>query len=132
VTVAVIAGEQSEEFVRRNFTRAKVKSIKAADISAAMMEVLSNRADVGFGDAGTVAKFAQAQPATVDIFRANPWNVQAISWAVRTSEPRLLGFLNNAIEVLESNGTLRQILIKPEYNEIPILTINANPTLIAR
>lgn len=132
VTVAVIAGEQSEDFARRNFTKATVKSIKAADIGAAMLEVVAKRADVGLGDAGVVSKYASTQPSTVDLFKANPWNVQAIAWAVQPNDVRFLNFVNTAISVLHANGTIRQILMKPEYNEIPFLVLNSSPQLIDR
>ena len=132
VTVAVIAGEQSDEFARRNFTKATVKSIKAADIGAAMLEVVAKRADVGLGDAGVVSKFAGTQPGTLDLFKSNPWNVQAIAWAVSPKDPRLLAFVNTAIEVLQSNGTMRHILSKPEYAETPFLVLTSSPQLIDR
>lgn len=132
VTVAVIAGEQSEDFARRHFTKATVKSIKAADIGAAMLEVVAKRADVGLGDAGVVSKYAATQPSTVDLFKTNPWNVQAIAWAVQPNDVRFLNFVNTAISVLHAGGTMRQILMKPEYNEIPFLVLNSSPQLIAR
>ena len=132
VTVAVIAGEQSDEFARRNFTKATIKSIKAADIGAAMLEVVAKRADVGLGDAGIVAKFAGTQSSTLDLFRSDPWNVQAISWAVPPNDQRLLAFMNTAIEVLQSNGTIRHILRKPEYAETPFLVVTSSPQLIDR
>lgn len=132
VTIAVIAGEQSEDFARRNFTKATVKSIKAADIGAAMLEVVAKRADVGLGDAGVVSKYAATQPSTQDLFKANPWNVQAIAWAVQPNDVRFLNFMNTAISVLHASGTMRQILLKPEYNEIPFLVLNSSPQLIDR
>lgn len=132
VTIAVIAGEQSEDFARRNFTKATVKSIKAADIGAAMLEVVAKRADIGLGDAGVVSKFASTQSSTLDLFKANPWNVQAIAWAVQPSDVRFLNFMNTAISVLHASGTMRGILMKPEYNEIPFLVINSSPQLIDR
>ncbi len=121
ITIAVIAGEQSEEFTRRNFTKATVKSIKASDISAAMLEVVAGRADVGLGDSGIVSKFAQIQPSTLDLFKTNPWNVQGISWAVQPNDTKFLNFLNTAIQVLQASGTLREILRKPEYADTPFL-----------
>jgi ABC-type amino acid transport substrate-binding protein len=132
VTIAVISGEQSDDFARRNFTKATIKSIKAADIGAAMLEVVSKRADVGLADAGNVAKFANSQPGTVDLFKSNPWNVQAIAWAVSPNDARLLTFINTAIDVLQSNGSLRQILNNPEYAETPIMVLSSSPQLIER
>lgn len=132
VTIAVIAGEQSEDFARRNFTKATVKSIKAADIGAAMLEVVAKRADVGLGDAGVVAKFAGTQSSTLDLFKSNPWNVQAIAWAVSPKDQRLLSFVNTAIEVLQANGTIQHILSKAEYAETPFLVVTSSPQLIQR
>ncbi len=132
ITIAVIAGEQSEEFARHNFTKATLKSIKAADISAAMLEVVTNRADVALGDSGVVAKFAQTQPGTIDPFKSNPWNVQGISWAIQPGDARFLNFLNTAISVLQASGTMRQILSKPEYADTPSLLLTNSLQAIER
>ena len=120
-TVAVVSGEQSYEFVKRNFKQAKIKIVKSADLTTALLEVTAGRADVALSDHYVVKSFVNAHPETADLFAAKPWNPQPIAWAVRKDDLQLLNFMNTALEYLVSTGKMAQIMGKPEYQNVPFL-----------
>lgn len=132
VTIAVTQGEQSHEFVKRNFHKAKIKVVKSADITTTMLEVSSGRADLAMADAGVVHKFTLTHPGTMDVFAEHPWGVQPISWSVKPGEQRLLNFLNTSLSFLQSVGTLEEMMRKPDYEDVPFLVLPLHPRLVER
>jgi len=123
VTVSVVSGEQSHDFVKGNFKNAKVTVIKSADLATGLMEVTAKRADVALSDHYVVRSFVAKNPGTADLFAAQPWNVQPIAWAVRADDTELLNFLNASIDYLESTGRLKALMNKKEYADVPFMTV---------
>lgn len=121
LTVSVVSGEQSYEYARTNFTKAKVTVIKSTDLATGLLEVTAKRADVALSDHYVVKSFVARNPSTKDLFAQNPWNVQPIGWAVRADDQELLNFLNAALDYLDSTGKLQKIMSKPEYANIPFM-----------
>lgn len=132
IKIAVVSGEQSDEFTKTNFHRAQIDVINAADITAAMLQVSTGRADVAMADAGAVHDFAMAHPNTVDIFAGHPWGVQPISWSVRPGEETFLNFLNTSISYLDSMGVLERLMRKPAYKNLPFLVLENHPKVLER
>jgi ABC-type amino acid transport substrate-binding protein len=130
LTVSVISGEQSYDFARANFTKAKLTVIKSPNLANSLLEVTAKRADVALSDHYVVRSFVARNPDTVDLFAKSPWNVQPIAWAVRTEDQQLLNFLNASIDYLESAGKLREIMRKKEYADVPFLVVPTKLELV--
>lgn len=120
-TIAVVSGEQSHEFVQQNFENAQIEVVDASDLTAAMLQVTSGRADVGMSDHFVVQKFVSKQDGTEDLFANNPYNMKPITWAVRHEDQQLLTFLNNAIEYMASTGQLQEMMRDPQYEVVPFI-----------
>lgn len=125
LTIAVVSGEQSHGFVKSFFRKAKIKVIKSADLTTALLEVASKRADVALSDHYVVKSYVSKHPEMVDLFAKNPWDIQPIAWAVRSDDQELLNFLNSAIDYLESTGKLKEIMAKQQYAAVPFLVRDA-------
>lgn len=125
LTIAVVSGEQSHGFVKSFFRKAKIKVIKSADLTTALLEVASKRADVALSDHYVVKSYVSKHPEMADLFAKNPWNIQPIAWAVRSDDQELLNFLNSAIDYLESTGKLKEIMAKQQYATVPFLVRDA-------
>lgn len=121
LTVAVVSGEQSYDFAKSRFTHATLKVIKSADLTSALMEVSSQRADVALSDHYVVKAFTAKNPDLIDVFASKPWNIQPIAWAVRSEDQPLLNFLNASLDYLQSTGRMSEIMTKPEYATVPFL-----------
>lgn len=121
ITIAVVSGEQSHDFASKNFKKAKLKVLKSADLSTAMLEVLAQRADVAMSDHYVVKSFVATHPEAVDLFARNPWGIQPIAWATRTDDLRLRDFLNTAIDYLHSTSELEKMMRAPTYKNVPFL-----------
>lgn len=118
-TIAVVSGEQSHEFVKKAFKNAKIEVVRSADLTSALLQVMSRRADVALSDHFVVRKFVAAQEGAKDLFAGRPWNMQPISWAVRHEDQALLTFLNTALEYLASTGQLQEMMRDPAYKDVP-------------
>ena len=121
LTIAVVSGEQSHDFVRNNFENAEIEVVRSSDLTSAMLQVMSRRADVAMSDHFVVRKFVAQQDGTRDLFPDNPWNIQPITWAVRHEDQQLLTFLNNAIEYMVSTGQLQELMRDPRYEDVPFI-----------
>lgn len=107
VTISVTQGEAGHEYAKANFKRAKLRVLPGPDQSLTFQDVVSARSDAALGDAYVTAKFAAAHPSDVrDLFGSKPYNLTPVSWAVRTGEFELRGFINDALEALDSQGKL--------------------------
>lgn len=126
MTISVVSGEQSHEFAKTAFHKAKLTVIKSADLATGLMEVTAKRADVALSDHYVVKSFVAKNPGTTDLFAHKPWNVQPIAWAVRSDDQDLLNFLNASLDYLDSTGKLSQIMRKPEYANVPFMVPSAS------
>lgn len=108
LVLAVVQGESSHEYVKSRFSNATVRVLSGADLSAPLALVASGQADVGLSDAYVTATFSKLNPAIRDVFAATPYDVSPMAWAVRPNDYRLLTFINNSLEFLDSSGKLRE------------------------
>jgi ABC-type amino acid transport substrate-binding protein len=107
VSISVIQGEASQEFVKTHFTHATIHVLPGPEQALAFQDVISGRADAAFGDEFAVAKFAKQYPEKVrNHFEDRPYNLTPVSWAVGIGDRDLLSFFNAAIEVLDTQGQL--------------------------
>lgn len=120
-TVAVVSGEQSHDFVKQNFENAEIEVVDSSDLTAALLQVMSNRADVAMSDHFVVQKFVAEQDGAQDLFEDDPWNIQPITWAVRQDDQELLNFLNTAIEYMVSTGQIQELMRDSEYEDVPFI-----------
>ncbi|MBV8896990.1 MAG: amino acid ABC transporter substrate-binding protein [Acidobacteriaceae bacterium] len=108
VKIAVTQGEAGYEYAKQNLKHAQLLIHAGSDQSLTFMDVLTGRSDVALGDAYVTAQFAAAHPDSRDLFATSPYNLTPVSWAVASSEQRLLQFVNDSIEALESQGELAE------------------------
>lgn len=109
ITIAVLTGSRSQEFVTANLPKAKVLSIGSSDPSAPFLAVTAGRADAGVNDAWAARRFAQNQPGVKDLFGDEPFNVSPMAWTVRKGNTDLLNFLNTSLEVMLTSGEMEKM-----------------------
>lgn len=108
ITIAVVQGESSHEYAKSHFVKATLRVLSGADLSAPLALVANGQADVGMSDAYVTATYCAANPSVRDVFGANPYDLSPMAWAVRPHDYRLLNFINNSLDFLETSGKLRQ------------------------
>jgi len=109
ITIAVLTGSRSQEFVTTNLPKAKVLSIGSSDPSAPFLAVTAGRADAGVNDAWAARRFAQNQPGVKDLFGDEPFNVSPMAWTVKKGNTDLLNFLNTSLEVMLTSGEMEKM-----------------------
>jgi ABC-type amino acid transport substrate-binding protein len=112
ITIAVLTGSRSQEFVTTNLPNAKVLSLAGSDPSAPFLAVTAGRADAGINDAWAARRFAQNQPMVKDLFGNEPFNVSPMAWTVKKGNTDLLNFLNTSLEVMLASGDLEKMAKK--------------------
>jgi len=113
--VAVLAGEAGAEYVRRFMPQAQVTTLTGSDLTIPMMEVVSGRADIAFGDLATCRRFAANNTSVRNVFSDDPLNVSAACFMLRRGDSAWLDFLNVSIETLLFSGELDELNAK--YNQ---------------
>ena len=124
VRVGVVDGEGSYEFVKANFkNQSKVTTFSGTDLTQCLAAVSSGQVDVGMSDAMEVSKYAKAHPGEVeDLFADNPYDITPVGWSVRQEDFVWKGFLDTAIQTLETQGKLIGYEHKYDYKWIhPII-----------
>jgi polar amino acid transport system substrate-binding protein len=106
IQIAVTQGEAGYEFAKQNLPLARLSVHPGPDQSLTFTDVLAGRADIALGDAYATAQFAAAHADAEDLFATHPYNLTPVSWAVASRDARLLQFVNDAIEALDSQGKL--------------------------
>ena len=107
ITVGVVEGEGSHEFVRATFKNLdKVRIFSGSDLSQSLAAVSAGQVDVGLSDALETAKYAARHADTIDLFAAQPYDLTPVAWAVRHDDVVWKDFLNTAIDTLETQGKL--------------------------
>ena len=119
--IAVVSGEQSHEYVQKHFDNADIEVIDSSDLTAAMLQVSTGRADVAMSDHFVVQKFVNNHEGMEDLFADNPYNMKPITWAVSHEDQQLLTFLNNALNYLGSTGELQELMRDSEYDIVPFI-----------
>ena len=116
IVVALTQGEQGHEYAKANFNKAELTVFSSGDQNLTFSDVLAGRADVALGDFWAVSQFAAKHDNAVDLFADNPYNITPVAWAVRYDDPKLLTFLNTALECLDISGKLDEINQKYDAN----------------
>jgi polar amino acid transport system substrate-binding protein len=107
VTVAVIQGEVGHLYAQKHLPEANLIVLPGADISLALAQVSSGKADAAFTDGWTIQQYAEEHPETVDFLDVNPdaaYGINPNAWAVRHEDTGLLNFLDTAIYNMEADG----------------------------
>ena len=105
VTIATVLGGSGHQFAKQHLPLATIKPLDTGDLTASGMEVLSGRATVAMDNAFSVGRFVRMhQDRMVDLFKDDPFNVLPVAWAIRPGNPRLLTFLNNMLDYMDTNG----------------------------
>jgi len=113
--VAVLAGEAGEEYVKRFMPQAEVTVLTGSDLTVPMMEVVSGRAQLAFGDLATTRRFAVNNNTVRDVFSSDPLNVSSAGFMLRRDDAAWVEFLNVGIESLLLSGELDEL--EEKYNQ---------------
>ena len=106
IVVAVVQGEAADEYAKEHFTKSKVLELSGSDLAAPLTLVASGQADVGLTNAYVTKTFTAQNAQIRDVFVDNPYDVSPMAWAVRPDDFRLLNFVNNSLDFLESSGRI--------------------------
>lgn len=109
IRVAVKQGSAIGDYVRRNFTKAKIIALEEPALSAPLAAV-PGQADVGLMNQITVYTYLRDNPrANVkEILADKPMEFTGICWAVRQGDPKWLEFVDTAIKHLEDTGRIQE------------------------
>ncbi len=107
--VAVLQGQAMDEYIRRNFPKAKLVILAGGDLTAPLAAVSAGRADVGFMNSVTVAKYVAEHPEVQPILTGSDQvETLPLAWAIRQQDRTLLDFLNASIEYFRASGRLAE------------------------
>ncbi len=110
VTIATVLGGSGHQFAKQHLPNAKIKPLDTGDLTASGMEVLSGRATIAMDNAFSIGRFVRMNAdRMVDLFKDDPFNVLPVSWAIRPGNPRLLTFLNNMLDYMDTNGVWQSV-----------------------
>jgi len=107
IRIAVLQGQVMEEFSKRNFPKAQIISMAGSDLTAPLLAVSSNNADIGFMNNVTIMSYAKEHQEVEPVFvEANQLENLPLSWTTKFSDSSLLMFLNSSITYFKSTGRL--------------------------
>jgi ABC-type amino acid transport substrate-binding protein len=127
ITIALAEGYTSSEYARGHLTKPTFKSVPVGqDAFVQLDEVLLGRADVALNDVPTVLQYANAHKGKVKaLWLDKPPAIVAGGFLARKEDHDFVEFLNNAIEVLRADGTLRKLDEKWKtfgmFPEVPLM-----------
>jgi polar amino acid transport system substrate-binding protein len=124
--IAVINGEVGHEYVRRYLPQAEPLVIDAADISRALEEVKSGRAEVSLTESITAVLYAEQNPTVKVVFGERPLQTFGSTVMLRQEDAALKTFLNSAFSFLQSSGRLDE-LDQKYRNGRPLWLLRAPP-----
>lgn len=105
VIVATALGGSGHQFAKQFLPKATIKPLDTGDLTASGMEVLAGRATVAIDNAFSVGHFVKMHDdQMVDLFKDKPFNVLPVAWTIAPGNPRLLTFLNNMLDYMDTNG----------------------------
>jgi len=111
VRISLTQGTSQHRWAVKTFPKAEFV-ISTAITEVRLMDIITNKADLGFADSAQTYQFAKTYPEAVDLFPNKPLNMMAISWAVKKGKHDLLNFMNTAIGVLHSTGEFNKMMIE--------------------
>ena len=117
ITLAVVIGEQGYEYAKKYLTKAKLKVITGPDLSNAMLEVQTGRADAALSDQYIIKRYTSKHTNTKDALEKNPYFVLPICWATRQEDKEWLQTLNQELRKLKDSGWIEQL--QKQYSQIP-------------
>ena len=108
-TIVVANGESGHNFVKENFKKAKIEviDVETGDITKHLVAVSTGRADIGIISADGADSYVKVHPETQNIFAANPFSLNPTAYAVKQNDLKFLNFLNNALNTMEVQGTIK-------------------------
>lgn len=113
ITVALAQGWASSEYAFQNLSRPRTDylMIPAGDDAAPQLDaVINGRADIALNDVPSVAQYVKNHPGKVKgLWLDEPPSLVGGGFATRRQDTELLAFLNQAIHVLEVDGTIRRL-----------------------
>lgn len=110
VTIAVVQGEQGDEYARQNMHRAKLARLAGAHLTVVCDEVADGRADAALSDQFILSRCVRERQNLEDVLRNNPYYILPISWAVRKSDTEWRDWINRRISVLRDKKWLQDRL----------------------
>jgi ABC-type amino acid transport substrate-binding protein len=121
VTIAVVSGEQSAEYVRQKFTRAKILVLSGPDLAAAPRAVQNGSADVAMSDQFILSRYLSdlRHDDMVDLLKGRPFSVLPIAWAVAKNDDNrgLLGEIDPLLTSIVNSEEYR--VLQARYTQIP-------------
>ncbi len=115
IRISVLQGQAMEEFCKRNFPEAEIVSLAGSDLTAPLLAVSSNKADIGFMNNVTVTNYSKEHSEVETVFTENNQvEILPLSWTTKFEDQSLLTFLNSSITYLQSTGRLAEYQKKYE------------------
>lgn len=125
VTVATALGGSGHQFAKQVLPKANIKPLDTGDLTASGMEVLAGRATVAIDNAFSVGRFVKMHDSQmVDLFKDRPFNVLPVAWAIAPGNPRLLTFLNNMLDYMDTNAIWQSMAA--EYKDTGLYFLDRN------
>jgi len=124
--IALAIGWTSTEFAKKHLKKPEFLEISVSGSPFEQLDtVISGRADIALQDTPSVAQYVASHSSKVKALWLNdPPSFVAAGFLTRREDRDFTDFLSNAIEVLRSDGTLRQLDVKWKtfgYFDRPIL-----------
>ncbi len=112
VSVAVCQGCGQHDWVQRFAPKANLRVVKTEE--AAMLEVVSGKADVGVGASAAVNYALASQSSLQPVLGGRIYSKNQVAWAVNKEDVDILLFINVAIGQLISTGKLGELAAQYE------------------
>ena len=129
VTIATVLGGSGHQFAKQHLPNANIKPLDTGDLTASGMEVLSGRATVAMDNAFSIGRFVRLNSdRMVDLFGDTPFNVLPVAWAIKPGNPRLMTFLNNVLDYMDTNGIWESVAA--EYKDTGLYLIKRDYTAL--
>jgi polar amino acid transport system substrate-binding protein len=107
IRIAVLQGQALEEYTRRNVPNAEILVLSGSDLTGPLLAVTAGKADIGFMNSVTVAKYTETHPEVTAVFTGpSQIEILPLAWAVRKDDTEMLAFLNAAITYFKSTRRL--------------------------
>jgi len=107
VTISVCQGCGQHEWLQKVAPQAELRVVKTEE--AAMLEVVTGKADVGVGASAAVNYALANQPNLTPVLGGRIYSTNQVAWAMHKEDIDLLNFVNVAIGQLIATGTLVEL-----------------------
>jgi ABC-type amino acid transport substrate-binding protein len=120
--IAVVAGEQSAEYVDRHFKNAKILVLNGPDLAVAPLAVEQGLADVAMSDQFILSRYVNAHPNLTDILAKRPFSILPIAWAVSKENTGLLAEVNPILDNIVASADYKNL--QARYPVIPFANLS--------